>query len=263
MSMEKRSVVLDKSEGVGLITLNRPEKLNAISFEMLDVLFEHIQDVAADEAVRVVLITGEGRYFSAGADLEIVGTLTRKTFRRRQRRYWNRVFGEVADSRKLTIAALNGPALGGGLELALCCDLRYSVDDATFSFPQISFGIVPDSGGTVRLPLLIGPARAKEIILSGEAITARRAEELGLVNGTFPRQTFQDDVRALAVKMARKAPLALGLGKQLIDRSIRHRDVSMGLEEVMDAQSKLIGSEDYQKALRAYREKRPPEFHGR
>ena len=261
--MEKRSVTLDKSQGVGVITLNRPEKLNAISFEMLDVLFEHLQDVAADEAVRVVLVTGEGRYFSAGADLEIVGTLTRKTFRRRQRRYWNRVFGKLADIKKPTIAALNGPVLGGGLELALCCDLRYAVDDATFSFPQINFGIVPDSGGTVRLPLLVGPARAKELILSGDSITARRAEQLGLVNGVFPRETFEEDVRAIAVRVARKAPLALGLGKQLIDRSIQHRDVSTGLEEVMDAQSKLIGSEDYQEALRAYREKRPPEFRGR
>jgi enoyl-CoA hydratase len=261
--MESRSAVLEKSGGVGVITLNRPAKLNAISFEMLDVLFELLQDVAADDAVRVVLVTGEGRYFSAGADLEIVATLTPATFRTRQREYWNRVFGELADIAKPTIAALNGPALGGGLELALCCDLRYAVDDATFALPEINFGILPDSGGTVRLPLLIGPARAKELILSGDSITARRAEEVGLVNGVFTRDTFDVEVREIAGKMARKAPLALGLGKQLIDRSIQHRDVMTGLEDVMEAQSTLIESEDYQEALRAFREKRPPEFHGR
>jgi len=261
--MELQNIVYEKSEGVGTITLNRPAKLNAINFEMLDELWALFQDIIVDDDVRVIVLKGEGRYFCAGADLEIVGGMTPNEFRWRQRKYWNRVFSEFEDIQKLTIAALNGPAIGGGLELALCCDLRYSVDDAHFSLPEIDFGILPDSGGTVRLPWLIGLARAKELILTGDSITAKRAEELGLVNAVFPRESFEDEVRKIAAKMARKAPLALGLGKQLINRSFQQRDIKTCLEEVTDVQSILICTEDYQEAIKAYREKRPPVFRGR
>ena len=175
--MELKNIIYDKSEGIGTITLNRPAKLNAINFEMLDELWALFQDIIVDDDTRVIILKGEGRYFCAGADLEIVGGMTPNEFRWRQRKYWNRVFSEFEDIQKLTIAALNGPALGGGLELALCCDLRYSVDDAHFSLPEIDFGILPDSGGTVRLPWLIGLARAKELILTGDSVTAGRAEE--------------------------------------------------------------------------------------
>jgi enoyl-CoA hydratase/carnithine racemase len=156
--MELQNIVYEKSEGVGTITLNRPGKLNAITFEMLDDLWALLQEIMVDEEVHVILLKGEGRYFCAGADLGILGTLTPETFRIRQRKYWNRVFNEFEDIQKLTIAALNGPALGGGVELALCCDMRYAVEDATFALPEINFGILPDSGGTIRLPGLIGLA---------------------------------------------------------------------------------------------------------
>jgi len=261
--MELKNIVYEKSEGVGTITLNRPAKLNAITFEMLDEIWALLQDIIADEEVRVIVLTGAGRYFSAGADLEILSTLTPATFRWRQRKYWNRVFNEFEDMQKLTIAALNGPAIGGGLEFALCCDLRYSADNATFSLPEINFGIVPDSGATVRLPWLIGLARAKELILSGESITAKRAEELGLINQVFPRETFHDEVRKIAVKMAKKAPLAVGMGKQLINRSFQQREAKSGLGDAIDVQSILIVTEDYQEALKAFKEKRPPIFRGK
>lgn len=261
--MELQYIVYKKSEGVGTITLNRPAKLNAINFEMLDELWTLFQDIIVDDDIRVILLRAEGRYFSAGADLEIVGGMTPTKFRWRQRKYWNRVLSEFEDIQKLTIAALNGPAIGGGLELALCCDLRYSVDDAHFSLPEINFGILPDSGGTVRLPWLIGLARAKELILTGDSITARRADELGLVNAVFPRESFEEEVRKIAAKMAQKAPLALGLGKQLINRSFQQRDIKTCLEEATDVQTILILTEDYQEAVKAYTEKRPPVFRGK
>jgi len=261
--MELQNILYAKSEGVGTIALNRPAKLNAISLEMLEEMWALFQYIIADDDVRVILLKGEGRYFCAGADLEIVGGLTPNEFRWQQRKYWNRVFSEFEDIQKLTIAALNGPALGGGLELALCCDLRYSVDDAHFSMPQINFGILPDAGGTVRLPWLIGPAKAKEFILSGDRMSARRAEDLGLVNAVFPRESFDEEVRKIAAKMAQMAPLALGLGKQLINRSFRQSDIKTCLEEATDVQTMLIMTEDYQEAVRAYQEKRPPVFRGR
>ena len=261
--MELKNILYEKSDGVGTITLNRTAKLNAINFEILDEIWAILQDIISDEDVHVIVLTGAGRYFSAGADLEILSTLTPATFRWRQRRYWNRVFNEFEDMQKLTIAALNGPAIGGGMEFALCCDLRYSVDNATFSLPEINFGIVPDSGATVRLPWLIGLARAKELILSGESITAKRAEELGLINQVFPKETFNDEVRKIAVKMAKKAPLALGMGRQLINRSFQQREIKSGLEDVIDLQSVLITTEDYKEAIKAFKEKRPPIFHSK
>jgi enoyl-CoA hydratase/carnithine racemase len=261
--MDLQNIVYEKAEGVGAITLNRPGKLNAINFEMLEEIWALFQEIMVDSEVRVILLKGEGRYFCAGADLDIVGTITPETFRVRQRKYWNRVFSEFEDIQKLTIAALNGPALGGGVELALCCDMRYAVDDATLALPEIDYGIIPDSGGTVRLPWLIGLARAKELILTGDPIPAKRAAEWGLLNGVFPRETFDEEVRKIAVKMAKKAPIALGLGKQLVNRSFQQRDIKTGLEAATDVQSILICTEDYREAVRAREENRPPHFRGK
>ena len=193
--MELQNVVYEKSEGVGTITLNRPGKLNAITFEMLDEMWRALQDIQEDGDVRVVVLTGSGRYFSAGADLGIVEAITPETFRIRQRKYWNRVFGEFEDIQKLTIAALNGPALGGGVELALCCDLRYAVEEATLAFPQINFGILPDSGGTVRLPWLIGLARAKQHIILQRHPGSQRVDLLPQWPTLFPDDGQNVDVR--------------------------------------------------------------------
>lgn len=261
--MNPKYIIYEKSEGVGTLTLNRLEKLNAINFNMLDELWALLQDIMVDEEVHVIVLQGKGRYFSAGADLDILETLKPETFRINQRKYWNRVFNELEDIQKLTIAALNGPALGGGVELALCCDMRYAVDDVTLALPEINFGILPDSGGTIRLPWFIGLPRAKEFILTGEPITARKAEEWGLLNGIFPRETFNEKVRDIAVQMANKAPIALGLGKQLINQNFRQRDIKIGLEAAINVQSFLICTEDYQEAIKAHKQKKHPTFKGK
>src|SRR4030042_1909093 len=211
--MELKNIVYKKSEGVGTITLNRPGKLNAITFEMLDEMWQVLQDILMDNDIHVILLTGSGRDFCAGADLEIVGGMTPTEFRWRQRKYWNKGF--------------------------------------------------PDSGGTVRLPWLIGLARAKELILTGDSITAKKAEELGLVNAIFPHETFEEEVKKIAARMAQKAPMAIGLGKQLINRSFQQRDIRISLEDVMDVQSILIYTEDYREAVKARKEKRPPIFRGK
>ncbi|MEW6443906.1 MAG: enoyl-CoA hydratase [bacterium] len=261
--MPFQTVSYEKAEAIATIRLNRPEKLNAINFEMLHELWTVLQELMADDEVRVVLLTGAGRYFTAGADLEILSTLTPAEFRLNQQRRWNRVFGGLEDIQKLTIAALNGPAVGGGVELALCCDLRYAVEGATLRMPQTDFGLLPDAGAIVRLPRLMGLARAKEFILTGEPLTAADAVGQGLVNRVFPPETFSEEVRKIAARMARKSPLALGLGKQLINRAAQHGDVETGLEEVMNAQSFLITTQDYREGVRAFREKRTPVFRGR
>ena len=261
--MAFQTISYEKADGVGTITLNRSEKLNAINFQMLDELWDLLQEIMVDDEVRVILLTGAGRYFTAGADLEILSTLSPVEFRLNQQRRWNRVFNELEDIQKLTIAALNGPAMGGGVELALCCDLRYAQEDATLRLPQIDFGLLPDAGAIVRLPRLMGLARAKEFILSGEPLGAAAAVGLGLVNQVFPEESFFEEVRKIAARLARKPPLALGIGKQLINRGAQHGDVRASLQEVMEAQSFLITTQDYEEGVRAFREKRTPVFRGR
>ncbi len=261
--MEFKYILFEKSEGVAGITLNRPEKLNAMNLELLDELWAALQDIQEDDETRVVVISGAGKYFSAGTDLKFLSSLTQKSFREDMRKYWNRVFSEIEDMQRLTIAAINGPAIGGGVELALCCDLRYCVEEATFTLPQINFGLLPDAGATVRLPMLIGPAKAKEYIFSGKSMDAITAEDLGLVNHVFSREEFLEEVQKIASEMADKPPLALGMGKQLINRSFRNRDVKSGLEEVVDVQTFLIGTDDYREGMEALKEKRPPRFKGK
>ena len=261
--MSYKTVLHEKSEGVATVTLNRPDKLNALNFDMLENLWEVLQEIVFDREVRVILLTGQGRYFSAGADLEILSTLEPARLRLELTRYWNRVFNEFEDTGKLTIAALNGPAVGAGVELALCCDLRYAAEDTTFRLPQIHFGILPDAGATVRLPLMVGPAKAKELILTGDTVSAQKALEWGLVNGVFPQSEFAEGVRRVARGMAQKPPLAIGKGKQLVNRAFLSADRRTGLEEVMEAQCSLIRTEDYREGVRAFFEKRTPVFHGR
>jgi enoyl-CoA hydratase/carnithine racemase len=263
MQMDFQTISYEKAEGVGRVTLNRPERLNAMNFQMLEEMGSLLEEIVADEEVRVILLTGQGRYFAAGADLEILSTLEPASFRLNQAKYWNRVFCDLEETQKPTIAALNGPAIGGGVELALCCDLRYAVEDATLRFPQIDFGLVPDAGATVRLPWLVGPARAKELILSGEPLGAREAVRMGLVNRVFPQEEFAREVGEIAGKMAKKPPLALGAGKRLINREVRKADITAGLEEVTEAQSLLITTEDYREGVRSFFEKRKPVFRGR
>jgi enoyl-CoA hydratase/carnithine racemase len=166
------------------------------------------------------------------------------------------VFCELEDLQKLTIAAINGPAVGGGVELALCCDLRYAVEHATFRMPQIDFGLLPDAGATTRLPWLMGLAAAKEFIFTGDAMPASRAMDKGLINQIFPEGIFQDELQKIAAKLSRKSRLALGMGKRIINRSFQQRDVKFGLEEITDVQSILISTEDYRNGIKSFIEKR-------
>lgn len=242
----KQLVLLGLEGNLATITINRPRKLNALSLDMMDEFSQVLEAVSKDDEICVVIITGAGEWFSAGADLAFLHSLgSPGQFRRVLKEKWHRTFNAIEHMEKLFIAAINGPAMGGAVEMALACDFRVAADSASFTMPQIKYGLIPDSGGTSRLPKLIGLSKAKELILSGETINSSEAERIGLVDRKFTDADFMGMVRQYAQKFLDKSPTALGLGKLTINKSL-DLDTAAGLEHAGMVQSVLLGSEGYQ-----------------
>lgn len=255
---------LAREDGIALLTLNRPDTLNSWNQKMRDELREAVRALAADETLRVLVITGEGRAFSAGEDvrgmkgLAEIGT---RGFRRVARDIHN-VFDELEAMEAPVIAAINGVAAGGGLELALSCDFRFAADSAKLGFPENRVGLIPGSGGCSRLVKLVGIARAKRLVMSGEMIEARRALETGLVEELFPAQELLPGTMAFARQLAEKAPLALGLAKVVLN-ACANVDPDTGRQLERLGQSILKKTEDHEEGARAFVEKRKAQFKGR
>ena len=245
---------------VATVTLNRPDKLNALDPEMLSGLETMAAQLEEDETTRVVLLTGAGeRAFCVGADINAWAALEPLDMWRRWIRDGHRVFDRLARLRQPIIAVLNGYAFGGGLELALAADVRLAADEIELAMPEVKIGTIPGWGGTQRLPALIGPARAKQMILTGARIDARKAERWGLVNEVFPREALMDEARALAEAMAENAPLSVQMAKQLIDGG--GAVASLPLEALAGALT--ASADDGQEGIASFRERRPARFEGR
>jgi enoyl-CoA hydratase len=251
--------VLPPEEGACLITLQRPEALNALSTELLGELAEALETAEREPEVRVVVLTGSRKAFAAGADLkemaerDLIGTLEDPRVR-----HWQRI---TAFSKPL-IAAVNGLALGGGCELAMHADILIAGRDARFGQPEINLGIIPGAGGTQRLLRAVGKSQAMQMVLTGEAIDARQAQRVGLVSEiTQPELTVE---RALEIGrlIAAKAPLAVRLAKEVLLKA-QDVDLASGLKIERQAFVMLAGTADRTEGLRAFQEKRPPRFLGR
>ena len=245
------------------VTLDRPEVMNALSFDTLGALRDVTARLAADDSVRVVLVTGAGeKAFCAGADLK-----ERKTFTEEQTLAFvtriGDVFTEVARLPQPSIAVLNGVAFGGGLELALACDLRVAVDTAKLGLTETSLAIIPGAGGTQRLPAVVGAARAKELILAARRLDAARALDMGLLNAVAPREQLRETALELAGAMAACGPLAVRAAKEAIDLtgSGLDEDARLARERALYLE-RVLPSQDRLEALAAFAEKRPPEFRG-
>lgn len=257
-----KNILLDKKGAVCLITLNRPEKLNALDRSTLKELSEAFIEVDGDETVRAVVLTGAGpKAFAAGADItEIAGLDAEggKTFALRGQG----LFRRIERSLKPAVAAVNGFALGGGCELAMACHIRLASETAWFGQPEISLGIIPGYGGTQRLSRLAGRSVALEMLLTGDRIPAVRAKEIGLVNAVFPQDKLLDEALALAEKLAAKAPLAAAYCIEAVTYGS-----DMPLEEACYYEATLFGlacaTEDMKEGTRAFLEKRAPQFKGR
>jgi enoyl-CoA hydratase len=247
-------------DGVALVTIDRQEALNALSFDLLDDLAAELERLDADEACHAIVLTGAGnRAFAAGADIKELAVQTPVTLAVENRfSVWDRI-GAI---RTPTIAAVRGVALGGGCELAMSCDMIVASDDAQFGQPEIKIGVMPGAGGTQRLTRAIGKARAMELILTGRTMKAREAEAAGLVTKVVPADVVVDEALALGSRIAAQPPLAVMAAKQAILRA-HELSLSAGLDFERRAFFMLFATEDQREGMQAFTEKRPADWTGR
>ena len=266
LSVEYRDLLLEKEDGVAILTLNRPDKLNALSSTMREDLPKVFQELADDDDVRAVVVTGAGRGFCSGAD--VTGLAARLTGEqpKKSRRSILAPVGSfvacVAELEKPTIAAVNGVAAGVGLSLSLLCDMRISAESARFSTVWVRRGLVADGGATYLLPQVLGVAKALELMYTGDIIDAKEAMRVGLVSRVVPDSDLMKVAKELAKKIAKGPSIALELTKRAV-----YRDILLGLRYGLDfesyAQNICFGSEDHKEGVTAFFEKREAQFKGR
>lgn len=253
--MSYNYIVLNRREKIGIITLQRPEALNALNHQMIEELEQVFMEWEADDSVRAVIITGE-KNFAAGADINDMLEFNPEQARAFSFRH---CFARIEAFPKPVVAAISGFALGGGMELALVCDWRIADKTARLGLPEINLGIFPGAGGTLRLPRLIGAARAKEMIFSGRTINAQKALRYGLIN------ELADDALAEAIQtaemLASKPPIALKLAKQCINQAF-DIDGIKAIEFESIAWASCFATQDQREGMKAFIEKRKPEFTG-
>jgi len=259
---EFKYILYEKSEGIATITLNRPEALNAFSKEVINEILQALEDVRNDENARVVILTGAGeKAFSSGADIKAMKGMNALKARELSQ-MGEKLCYALENLEKPVIAALNGYALGGGLEVAMACDIRIASENARMGQTEINIGLIPGWGGTQRLTRLVGRTKAKELVLTGKMIDAKTAEQLGLLNMVVPADKFREIVRQFAAELASKAPVALKVAKALINKGA---DASLDAALALEREGiGVVGStEDLQEGVSAFMEKRKPSFKGK
>ena len=261
MPQSYETLLVERRERVAVITINRPQKLNALNIQTRAEGAAALDELREDDSVRVVVITGAGeKAFVAGADIaEFEG---RTAVTQREVMTARSLFTAVDAFPKPVIAMINGYCLGGGCELALSCDLRVAGEQARFGQPEINLGIIPGGGGTQRLTRLVGEGKAMELILTGEMIDAQHAYRLGLVNHVVPAADLEAKTLEIAGRIAEKSPVALRMAKEAVKTAAR-ANLDEGLRREIDLFALCFSSEDKDEGVRAFLEKRKPEFKGR
>lgn len=252
-------IAVSERNGLGFIELNRPKVLNAINRPMVSEIVEAFEEFDRNDNVKVIILSGKGRAFAAGADIDEMsedGAIDLELLN--QFTEWDR----LAWIKKPIIGAVQGFALGGGFELALCCDMLFAAEDASFGFPEVNLGVMPGAGGTQRLTKLIGKSRAMEWLLSGDRFTALQALEWGVINRAIAPELLMEETEKFAKKLASKPPLSIRLIKESV-----HKAVDYSLYEGMQYERKnfylLFASEDQKEGMKAFVEKRKPHFKGK
>ncbi|HEU4463618.1 MAG TPA: enoyl-CoA hydratase-related protein [Gemmatimonadota bacterium] len=260
--MTAESVILvDSKSGVRIVTINRPEKRNALNAEVRERLAGAVDEAVADPDTRVLVLTGAGdKAFVAGADVsEFAG---RSPIEQRQAMESPTVFDKVWDAPLPTIAMINGWCLGGGCELALACDIRIGADTATLGQPEVRLGIIPGGGATQRLPRLVGYGKALQLILSGETLDGVSAYEIGLLDEVVPASELRERTLEIARSIAEKSPATLAIAKRAV-RAAMEMPLSAGLQHERDLFALAFSTEDKAEGVAAFLEKRTPEWRGR
>jgi 2-(1,2-epoxy-1,2-dihydrophenyl)acetyl-CoA isomerase len=255
------AIARDFASGVLTLTLNRPDALNSFNIEMKEALLGALKDAARDKAVRVVVLTGAGRAFSAGQDLKErqqpgIGDLGTEL-----RLRYNPIILAMRRLEKPIIGAINGVAAGAGISVALACDIRIASESASFMEVFGRVGLVPDTGSSWFLPRLVGYARAAEMIFTTDPVDAATAERIGLVNRVVPAEQLMNEAKALAARLAQAAPIALALAKRGLNRALE-TNLERALEFEAELQAIAGRSKDYNEGVAAFVEKRPPHFTG-
>lgn len=255
------TITVEKRDAVAVLTVNRPDKLNALNKQVHAECVAALDELKRDDAVRVLVITGAGeKSFVAGADISEFQGQTPVT--QRNLFHEKTLFNSIDAFPKPVIAMINGFCLGGGNELALACDLRICSENARFSQPEINLGIMPGGGGTQRLTHLIGEGRAMEIMLTGDMIDAKTAFDFGLVNHVYAADELEAKTMELANKIAEKAPIALQLVKEAVKFASRS-NLDEGLRREVDLFAICFSTEDKEEGVSAFLEKRKPVFKGK
>ena len=261
--MGYQTLIVERAGAIVTITLNRPEALNALDLVMRGELAAVLDELEADEAARVVVLTGAGGHFCAGGDVKTMRARRHSAAEGRARvESLNRLVLRLVDFPKPTIAMVDGYAVGAGSNLALCCDLIVASDRAKFGELFWKIGLVPDGGGTWLLSRVVGLARAKELIFTADIIDAARAARIGLINRVVPAAELSTTTLALAEKIAGGPPAVLRMAKHMVNRAATS-DLAAALDLEAFSQGIAISSEDHQEGLAAFFEKRTPKFTGR
>jgi enoyl-CoA hydratase len=259
--MAYENIIFEANEGIATITFNRPKALNALNGALLEEFCRALDEIAADENIRVLILTGAGdKAFVAGADISELATfdsLKAKAFARRG----HDIISRLQQLPIAVIAAVNGFALGGGTEISIACDFIYASENAKFGQPEINLGVIPGFGGTQRLPRLIGTNMAKELIFTGKMISAAEALQLGLANKVVPHDSLMDEVLKTAAVIATKGKVSLREAKQAINKGM-DIDLANGCGIEIDAFSLCYASPDAKEGTGAFLEKRKAEFKG-
>jgi enoyl-CoA hydratase len=253
------NVLVERNGAVGVVLLNRPKQLNALSGELMSAVVGALEQLDADPEIRAIVLGGNERAFAAGADItELEAGTPISLYENRRIDAWD----AIRDLRTPVVAAVSGFCLGGGCELAMLCDLVVASETAKFGQPEINLGVLPGAGGTQRLTRAVGKAVAMDMILTGRMLSAREALGLGLVARVVAKEAWLDEAKRVAQEIASKGPIAVRLAKEAVDQAFE-APLAVGIEFERRAFYLARASEDAGEGLKAFVEKRPPDFRGR